>query len=72
MIGAFVKWYRVPFDYVLYDLSYANLVLYGAVIPSYDSDDSKKDGKRFSSNEVIDSRDPRNKERLYELFSNMK
>ena len=34
-------------DYVLYELSYANLIMYSSVIPSYKSDKGKK-GK-FSS-----------------------
>lgn len=43
MIGSFVKWYRCSFDFALYRLSYANIILYGRVIPSFDTGD--KDGK---------------------------
>ena len=62
-VGSCGKWYRVDFDYVLYNLSYANFILYGAVIPSCD--------ERNSNEDVIDSRDPRNKERLEILFDKM-
>lgn len=48
-------------------MSYANMVLYGSVIPSFDAGD--REGK--GGGEVIDSRDPRNRERLEEMFENM-
>lgn len=54
----------MSFEYVLTELSYANFILYGSVIPSFDSDkDTKKEDK-----EVIYSRDPMNEERLEKLF----
>lgn len=59
----------MPFEYVLYDMSYANMVLYGSVIPSFDAGD--KAGEGSGGGEVIDSRDPRNRERLEEMFDNM-
>jgi hypothetical protein len=33
--------YHLPFDYVLYDMSYANVYMYNAVLPSYDFDAKK-------------------------------
>lgn len=66
-----MKWYRVPFDYVIYDMSYANVILYGAVIPSFDSD-RDKDGKPKKNEKVIDATDPANKDMVKNLFMNMK
>ena len=55
----------MPIDYVLYDMSYANMILYGAVLPSIDSeDDEKKDKKE----EVINADDPANREKVRSLL----
>lgn len=64
MIGSFVKWYRVPFETVLYDMTYANLMLYGAVIPSIDSGKDK-------DHKEIDASDPRNAQYVSDLIDNM-
>ena len=58
----------MPFRDILYNISYANLILYGAVIPSIDTDG--KDKKKKSG--VIDAQDPRNREMYLNLISNMK
>lgn len=58
----------MPFRDVLYNISYANLILYGAVIPSLDGDGK---GKGKKSN-VIDAQDPRNREMYLNLINNMK
>lgn len=57
-----VKAFNLPIDYVLYDLSYANLTLYGASLPSYKSpkDQQEKKGK----GDIINADDPKNKERV--------
>ena len=68
-----MKWYRQSFDYVLYDMSYENLVLYGATIPSIDTD--KKDNKnndKSDKNEVIRADDPANWDKMRSLFKNSK
>jgi hypothetical protein len=45
MIGGVAKSYNLTFDYVLYELSYANMLMYSAVLPQYSSP-SKKDNKK--------------------------
>lgn len=60
---------------MLYDISYENLILYGATIPSYDSD--SKDNKHSNptttnNNEVIRADDPANWSRMRSLFKNSK
>lgn len=50
---------------MLYELSYANMILYSAVIPSYKSRDKKDgggDGKK--KQEEIKADDPSNKEKV--------
>lgn len=64
MIAGIVKGYNLPIDYVLYDLSYTNLIMLGAVIPSYDKGKDKEEKEQ----DVIKVDDPRNKERVKEIF----
>jgi hypothetical protein len=52
--------YHIPFDYILNEMSLANMVMYDAVLPSYDSENEK--------NEVIKADDPRNKERVHDIL----
>lgn len=55
-------------EYVLYDLSYANLILLGATLPSYDSEKNKASRK---NEEVIKAEDPRNKEKVRQFFKSV-
>lgn len=59
-----VRAYNFTIEYVLYDLSYANMIMYSAVIPSYKS---RKD-KKADEEEVIDANDPKNRERIDQLL----
>lgn len=52
---------------MLYNISYANLILYGAVIPSLDGEE-KGDKKK----NVIVAQDPKNREMYLQLIGNMK
>ena len=58
------KAFSLPFDYVLYDMSYANVIMYSAVLPSYNS--KKKDGA--ANQKVIKADDPRNREEVRKFF----
>lgn len=60
----------MPIDYVLYDMSYANMVLYGAVLPSYHAKD-KGAGGTGKKQEVIKADDPKNKEKVRQFFDNI-
>ena len=52
-------------------MSYANLIMYGAVIPSYDKKDKKDDGKKpVNTQKVIKADDPANKEEVRKFFEN--
>ena len=50
---------------MLYKLSYTNLIMLGAALPSYDTD---KDEKGKDDDEVIDASDPANQARVRELL----
>lgn len=43
-------------------MSYANMILYSSVLPSYQSKKSKDSGKKGKDEDVIDADDPKNKE----------
>lgn len=45
-------------------MSYANLLMYGAVLPSYDSEE-KKEGKE---QQVIKADDPTNRDKVRKFF----
>ena len=54
----------MTFDYAVYEVSYANIILYGATLPSYKSKNSNtSDGKI-----VIDANDPANNEIILAMF----
>ena len=60
----------MPFKDILYNLSYANLILYGAVIPSLDDGEKKQKGK--DGKDVLYAQDPRNRDMYLKLINNMK
>ena len=64
IIGGVIKGFNLSLDYVLYELSYTNLIMLGAALPSYDTDKDEK-GK---DDDVIDASDPANQARVRELL----
>lgn len=50
-------------------MSYPNLILYNAVLPSYNTKDKSDDSG--SGQEVIKADDPRNKERVKQFFDSI-
>lgn len=48
---------------MLYELSYTNLIMLGAALPSYDTDKDDTDEE-----EVIDASDPANQARVREIL----
>lgn len=42
-VAGFVKSFNVSIEYVLYECSYENLILYSRTLPSYNSDKNKKE-----------------------------
>lgn len=64
MIGGVAKAYNLTFDYVLYEMSYVNVVMYSSVLPSYD--DNKEEG---NGEDVISSDDPRYSSELKKMMN---
>ncbi|MBO5194425.1 MAG: hypothetical protein J6B62_05975 [Bacteroidales bacterium] len=62
MIAGTVKSFGLPIDYVLYDMSYSNLVMYGAVLPSYSTSTGK------DKDESINADDPRDREQYMRII----
>jgi hypothetical protein len=58
-----MKAFNLPPEYVLYDLSYANILLYSAVLPSYDTDREKS-----KDSDTIRADDPENKEKVRKIL----
>jgi len=58
-----MKAFNLPPEYVLYDLSYANILLYSAVLPSYDTDREKS-----KDSDTIRADDPENKEQVRKIL----
>ena len=66
-----MKSFGVSFDTALYEMSYANLVMYMRTLPDYSAkkDKGKKDGKK--KQEKINADDPANRDKVNEiLFGN--
>lgn len=63
------KAYRLPFDYVLHGMSYANLILYGAVLPSPGAGKDKKGrAGRRSADIPLKADDPKNRDRVNRII----
>lgn len=66
MIAGVVKAFNLTIDYALYDLSYANLILYSASLPSYKSPKDKE--APTNNDEVINGDDPARQAEIDKLF----
>jgi len=56
-----VKSFNVTFEYVLYEISYENVILYSRTLPSYNPDKNNKDKKSSSDGKVLTSKEDINK-----------
>lgn len=68
IVAGTVKAYGLTFEEVLHGLSYPNLILYNAVLPSYNP---KTKSGSDNWREVIKADDPRNKERVKQFFDSI-
>lgn len=67
-----VKAFNLPIDYVLYEMSYPNMLLYSASLPSFKK--PKQDGKTDGNGkkqESINAGDPNNKDRVRALLDSI-
>ena len=60
------KAYNIDPERVLRDMSYANIMLYCAVLPSYDFDKDDKDKKQREK--AINADDPKNKSEVHKIM----
>ena len=68
-----VKAFNLPIDYVLYEMSYPNMILYSASLPSFKKP-PKQDGKTDNSGakqETINAGDPNNKDKVRALLDSI-
>ncbi len=74
MIAGAVKYFRFPIEYILYELSYVNLVMLSATIPDYGGGDKSGKagggGASFGINDDVTLRasDPEKRHILDHLF----
>lgn len=54
------KAYNLTFDYILYKMSFANVRMYNAVLPSLSTKKDNKDSK--DGNTIINGDDPKNRD----------
>ena len=52
-------------------MSYANMIMYGAVLPSYKGRDKDGNGKDSKQQEEIKVDDPRNRERARQILESL-
>ncbi len=68
IIAGLSKAYTLPFDYVL-DMSFANVIMYSAVLPSRSASTEGKEGEgKKKDQEIIEANDPDNKEKVKQFF----
>ena len=53
-VGSWAKYWQIAPEQVLYDISYANILLYGKATPSYDTDSPSDTDTTTRSTEDLD------------------
>lgn len=66
MIAGLAKSLNIPPEAVLYDYSFANLMLYSAALPHYDDEDDGEQKQDFNTH--LDANDPNNFTNLTDGF----
>lgn len=68
LIAGFAKAFTLPIDVVLYDMSFANVILYSATLPTHNSsvDDRGRGAKKHIK---INASDPKNREKVEKILS---
>lgn len=62
-----MKAYNLPLDYVLYKMSYINMIMYSAVLPSITGGRKKAEEHQ----DIIKAGDPRNRDRVRKFLDNI-
>ena len=66
-----VKAYNLTIDYVLYEMSYANMVMYGAVLPSPKHYKDREKGGAAKDEDIIRADNPNNKQRVRDFLNSI-
>lgn len=56
-------------DYVLYEMSYTNLIMYNSILPSYDFDQDKDEKKKKNSGKHYNMDDKANRNVISDIIS---
>ena len=68
-MAGIAKAYALTPDYVLYEMSYANVIMYSAVLPSYNTKDDKE--HKREKQKVINASDPNNREQIRQFLDSI-
>lgn len=66
LIVGFAKAFTLPIDVVLYDMSFANVILYSATLPTRNSSVDDRGAKKHVK---INASDPKNREKVEKILS---
>lgn len=59
----------MPPDYVLYEMSYVNVIMYSAVLPSYKPKEERE--KRQKKQKVVNVDNPNNRDKVRQLLDSI-
>lgn len=65
IVAGTIKAFNFSLEYVLYELSYANMIMLGAVLPSYESSKTPS-----TQDKEINAEDPKNRDLVRSIFAN--
>lgn len=68
IIASVAKSYNLTFDYVLDNMTMANMTMYSAVLPNY-SYNGNKSSKSDENEDIINADDPKNKEMVNKILN---
>jgi len=65
LVAGIAKSYNLTPDYVLHEMSYANIALYSSVLPSFDDETDKTNKK---GEPIIKADDPKNRDLVHSIL----
>jgi hypothetical protein len=68
VVAGVVKALGLQIDYVLYEMSYANLTLYSASLPTYSKPKKDAGAGKSEEKDIIKADDPQNRELLRKII----
>ena len=73
VVAGTAKAYNLAPEYVLYDMSYVNTLMFGSVLPTYDPERHKKDAARKPAKvqDVLKVDDPHNRDKVRKFLDSI-